>query len=66
MIPELDAIINDLEAAMRGPALEQALPDLLRRSLLEMQRLRDHVHAVDNSQHRAWNAIHKLASAVDI
>jgi predicted nucleic acid-binding Zn ribbon protein len=64
MIPELEAIIKDLEDAMRGPCPERTLPKLLVRTLRELQQLRDAQARVEADTHQhLWNAIHKIADA---
>lgn len=67
MIPELEAIIVDLEAAMKGPAPERTLPALMMRALRELQRVRDQQRAVEDDVHQhMWNAIHKIAGAAGV
>ena len=64
MIPEPEAIIQDLEAAMKGPAPDRSLPALLMRTLKELQKLRDQQREVEMETHQhMWNAIHKIAAA---
>lgn len=67
MIPELEAIIVDLEAAMKGPAPERTLPALMMRALRELQRVRDQQRSVeDDAIQHMWNAIHKIAGATGV
>lgn len=64
MIPELEAIIVDLESAMKGPAPERLLPSIVMRLSREVQRLRDRQNDVDRDVHQhMWNAINKIADA---
>ena len=67
MIPELESIIQDLEAAMKGPSPERALPGLMMRALRELQRVRDQQQAVESDTHQhMWNAIHKIAASNNV
>lgn len=64
MIPEIESIIQDLEAALKGPDPDRSLPHLLLRTLRELKALRDQQRAVEIDTHQhMWNAIHKIADA---
>lgn len=65
MIPELEAIVQDLEAAMKGPSPERSLPLIVRRLTREVQLLRDRQNNDDHETHM-WAAIHKIAAAANV
>ncbi len=65
MIPEIQSIIQDLEAHLKGGG-ENEIGDLLMRTVRELESIEEQIRKIqmDDYQHM-WNAIHKIAAATD-